>query len=175
MKFNAMATVQAAEKEYGLGKGEFYKLREGTNKIRLMSDGIPYQSIFKGQKNFKFVTWIYDYTDSQVKLYFVPMTIMRAIGSLQTTEGFEFDECPMPYDLIITAVGAGTKEAKYQVNGARANTPVPDTALQQMVEKKSVEEVVAKMREKDGATRSLLNTPTEQTQENTPLDEIPFA
>lgn len=179
MKFNASETIRSAEKEFGLGKGEFFKLKEGSNKIRLMSNGAPHQNVFNGRTNFKFVTWIFDYTDNLVKLYFMPMSIMRAIESLQLTEDYQFDECPMPYDLLITATGAGTKEVKYQVNAARNNTPVPETALTQFAEKKSVEDVVAKLKEKEGQSASETvqtqpSAPQEATESGVNLADIPF-
>jgi hypothetical protein len=35
--FNVNDTIKKAEAEYGLGKGEYFKVAEGANKIRLLS------------------------------------------------------------------------------------------------------------------------------------------
>ncbi len=116
--------MERAAEEYGLGKGQYFKVKEGANKIRLLSPCIPYRSEYKGQVNVKFPAWIIDRADGVIKLYFMPQTILNAIGGLQMSDDFGFVEVPMPYDLTIMAKNAGTKEVEYTVVGARNNTPL---------------------------------------------------
>jgi hypothetical protein len=115
MKYSFNDTIKQAEKDYGLGKGEYFKVQEGANKLKVLSACLPHQSEFKGTPTFKFVCWIIDRRDGKVKLYFMPTTIMNAIGSLQLSDDYAFDEVPMPYDITIMAKNAGTKEVDYTV------------------------------------------------------------
>ena len=144
-----MGTIKQAEKDFGLGSEDYFKVKEGANKIRFMTEAHPHQSFYKGNKTFKFVGWVFDYTDNKVKLYFCPRSIYEAIGSFQMTEDYVFDEMPMPYDISINAKNAGTKEVEYNVVAARTNTPVPDEALLQMLEKKPIPEVLSKLKENE--------------------------
>lgn len=88
MKFNAQETIKRAEEDFGLGKGQYFKVQEGPNKVRLLSPCIPYQSEYKGTVNVKFVCWVIDRKDNQIKLYFMPQTILNAIGGLQMSDDF---------------------------------------------------------------------------------------
>jgi hypothetical protein len=63
MSYNVNDTIKKAQEEYGLGKGEHFKAKDGDNKIRILSPLIPHQSEYKGQKSFKFVAWIIDRRD----------------------------------------------------------------------------------------------------------------
>jgi hypothetical protein len=152
MKFNANQTMERAAEEYGLGKGQYFKVKEGANKIRLLSPCIPYKSEYKGQVNVKFPAWIIDRADGVIKLYFMPQTILNAIGGLQMSDDFGFEEVPMPYDLTIMAKGAGTKEVEYTVVGARNNTPLTDAEQTDFNSKPSIDEVVQKLAEKQNAS-----------------------
>jgi hypothetical protein len=151
MKFNASDTMKRAEEDFGLGKGQYFKVKEGANKIRLLSTCVPYQSEFKGQTNVKFLCWIIDRVDeNKIKLYFMPTTILNAVGGLQMSDDFGFEDVPMPYDITIMAKGAGTKEVEYTVVGARQNTPLTGAEQQAFDEKPSIEEVIEKLKEKQG-------------------------
>lgn len=159
MKFNVQDTIKRAEQEYGLGKGQYFKAQEGANKIRLLSPAIFYQSTYNGNPTSRFVAWILDRRDGQVKLYFMPMTIMNAIGGLQMSDDFGFDEVPMPYDVTIMAKGAGTKEVEYTVVGARQNTPLTPEELKEFQEKPSIDEVIKKLKEKQPSDGALQEQP----------------
>ena len=148
-RFDFAMARKATEKQYGLESGAYLKIKEGANKIRLLSAPIGHMSTFKGKSNFKYVAWVYDYAEQKVRLYFMPATIYKAIEALQTSEGYEFDELPMPYDITVNADGAGTKEVKYQITAARQNTDLPDECKAQLVNKESIEEVIKKLQEKE--------------------------
>jgi len=167
MKFNVQDTIKRAEEEYGLGKGQYFKVKEGANKLRLLSPAIGFASTYNGKPTFRFVAWIIDRADNQIKLYFMPQTILNAIGGLQMSDDFGFDEVPMPYDITIVAKGAGTKEVEYTVVGARNNTPLTEEEQGEFNNKPSVDEVVEKLREKQSAELSV-NQDGPQTQQNAP-------
>jgi hypothetical protein len=166
-KFNANETMKRAEEDFGLGKGQYFKVKEGANKIRLLSPCIPYQSEFKGQTNVKFLCWIIDRVDeNKIKLYFMPTTILNAIGGLQMSDDFGFEDVPMPYDITIMAKGAGTKEVEYTVVGARQNTPLTGAELQAFEEKPTIEEVIEKLKEKQSGEPTI-----QQEQHQTSQDQ----
>jgi hypothetical protein len=154
MKFNASDTMKRAEEDFGLGKGQYFKVKEGANKIRLLSPCVPHQSEFKGQTNVKFLCWIIDRVDGQIKLYFMPTTILNAIGGLQMSDDFGFEDVPMPYDITIMAKGAGTKEVEYTVVGARQNTPLTEQEQGEFNNKPSIEEVIEKLKEKQSGEQA---------------------
>jgi hypothetical protein len=152
MKFNANDTMKRAEEEYGMGKDQYFKPKEGANKIRLLSPAVPYKSEYKGQIRVQFLAWIIDREDGQIKLYFMPQTILNAIGGLQMSDDFGFEEVPMPYDITIMAKNAGTKEVEYTVVGARSNTPLTPEEQNEYDSKPTIDEVVQKLAEKQNAS-----------------------
>ena len=150
--FNANETVKRAEEDYGLGKGQYFKVQEGANKIRLLSPCIPHQSTYQGQTNVKFLCWIIDRKDeNKIKLYFMPTTILNGIGGLQMSDDFGFDEVPMPYDITIMAKGAGTKEVEYNVIPSPKIEPLTSGELAELKAKPSIEEVIEKLKDKQSS------------------------
>jgi hypothetical protein len=147
MRYDFNATIKQAEKDYGLGKGEYFKVQEGDNKIRILSPCIPHQSEFKGTTTFRFVAWIIDRRDGKVKLYFMPTTIMNAIGSLQLDSDYAFDEVPMPYDINVRAKNAGVKEVEYTVIPSPNRTLLTEAEQIDFNSKPSIDEVVQKLAE----------------------------
>jgi hypothetical protein len=155
---NFGADVAAAEKEFNIGKGsDKFKFKEGENRVRVLSASFPLQSTFTSvdgevSTNVKFVTWLWDFSESALKLAFLPITIVRAIAALQAKPDYAFTEVPMPYDLLIDAKNAGKKEVEYTVTAARTNSDVPAEALTALAEEKSVEEVVKLIQQKQTQT-----------------------
>lgn len=140
--------IQKAEKEYGLGKGEYFKVQEGANKIRVLSELIFNESEYKGNPTYRFVCWVLDRKDAVIKPYFMPVSIARALGSMQEDPEYAFKDFPMPYDITINAKGAGTKEVDYQVVAARQNSPLTDMEQTALKERMPITEFVAKLNEK---------------------------
>ncbi len=167
-KFSFKSAYQKAEKDYGLGKGEYFKAAEGDNPIRLMSEAVGYESEYQGKKNFKFVCWIIDRKDGKVKLYFMPVTVFKGIESLQENPEYHFSEVPMEYDIIINAKNAGTIDVAYTVFGARTNTPLTADELKAFKEKPTVGEVIEKLNNPQGQPS---NDPVSQLQ-NEALDSL---
>src|SRR5215216_3509131 len=145
-KFNFGEAMEKAEKDFGLG-GDYFKVKDGDNRIRLLTPFVPHQSEFKGQVNVKFVAYIWDYRDNKVKPYFMPRTIVDEIAALQNNPEYTFDELPMPYDITINAKGAGTKEVKYSVMAARANTPLTAEQKKVLEEKGTIDEYIQALEE----------------------------
>lgn len=142
------AALKKAEEDGLVGGGDYLKFKEGDNKFRLMSECLPHADDFKGQRNFKWLCYVWDKRDSKVKPLFMPHTIYKQIVALQTNEDYAFSDVPMPYELNVFAAGAGTKEVKYTLIPARSNTPVSREAMEQLHAAKPLAELQAKLREK---------------------------
>jgi hypothetical protein len=133
-------------KEYGLGSGEKFKVKEGKNAIRILSEPRMVQSNFQGQINTKFVAWVLDRADGKIKLYYMPKTILEAVSAYEDDEQFGFPGLPMPYDITINAKNAGTKEVAYTVMPGKA-VALTVAELEEFKSKKPIDEVVQRLME----------------------------
>lgn len=148
--FSFSSAREKAEKEYGLGKGEYLKLKEGDNRIRLLSECIGHESTYNGRKNFKWVCWVLDRVDGVVKPFFMPHSIYKTIEAYQLNPEYTFESVPMPYDITIHAKGAGTKDVDYTVTPARQNTPLTEQETADFQARTPIEEFVQKLKDKAG-------------------------
>ena len=152
---NFGADLQAAEKEFNIGKGsDKFTFKEGENRIRILSPSIALQNTYKGETRVKFVTQVWDYSENAFRLAFLPITIVRSIAALQAKPDYAFTEVPMPYDLLIDAKNAGTIDVEYSVTAARANSDVPQEALDALAKEKPIEEIVSLIQSKQTQTPS---------------------
>jgi hypothetical protein len=150
MKFDFNANREQAEKEYNLGKGQSFKPKEGANKLRLVSPCLAHPGEFKGTPTFKWLCQILDYTDGQVKPYFMPDVVYKAIMDLQLDPDYSFDEVPMPYSINIQTKNAGKKEVVYTVIPSPKRIPLTAEELRAIEAAPSVEELQAKIKGSDG-------------------------
>lgn len=130
------------------GKSESFKVKEGTNKIRVCSDFVFHESSFKGTKSKKFVCWVIDRADQKVKPYFAPYTIVKALSKYQEDEDYRWEDFPMTRDLIIDAKDAGTKEVDYQCHLSLKETPLTAVEKADLETKGSIEDFIEKIKEK---------------------------
>lgn len=160
--FSVNDTIKKAEQEYGFGKGEYFKVQEGSNKIRVLSPFVGYESEFKGNKNFKFVCWVLDRKDNVIKPYFMPVSIANMIGDLQLSDEYSFSEVPMPYDITIKATNAGTKEVTYTVIPSPTRIDITSEEHAEFSKKMSIDEFVEKLKEKAGGNAPQLSESQKQ-------------
>src|SRR6185436_8339968 len=156
-------TRKQAEADGLLGGSGTFKAKEGDNRVRLMSECLPYQNDYKGEKSFKWLCYVLDRRDGGIKAYFMPHTVYKAIEALQANPDYAFAEVPMPYDLTIRAVKAGTKDVEYSVIPARKELPLTDDEEQAYHKVKHISEVKAALREKQAG-----NTPQTSGQPEPP-------
>lgn len=154
MKVNFTAARERAEKEGVLAKGDYLKLQEGPNKIRLVSECLEHPGEYQGKPTFKWLCYVLDRKDGKIKPFFMAHTIYKLIEALQQDSDYTFDEVPMPYDMTINAKGAGTKEVDYSVLPARL--PVPLTAAERalLAGIQPIRDLQAALREKQPANDS---------------------
>jgi hypothetical protein len=141
--------MKEAEKAGLLSSGDYFKIKEGANRFRLMSECLAHPGTFNGRNNFKWLCYVLDRTDGKVKPMFMPHTIYKVIVGLQQNPDYEFFDVPLPYDLTINAAGAGTKEVKYTVLPARKNTDVTPDELAALKAMKPLDELQKALKEKN--------------------------
>jgi hypothetical protein len=73
--FNLSTNREQAEKQYNLGRGEYFKPKDGANKVRLVSACLAHPGEYMGKPSFKWLCQVLDLTDSKVKPYFMPDTV----------------------------------------------------------------------------------------------------
>lgn len=145
---NFGAAREAAEASGALGTGGFFKVKEGSNRIRLVSNCIPHTDSFKGRKNFKWLCYVIDRTNGAVRPYFMPHTIYKMVEALQGDPDYTFDSVPMPYDVTINAKGAGSKEVEYSLLPAKNNVPLTPAEEADVEAQDSLEALQKKIYEK---------------------------
>lgn len=133
-----------------LGGGNYLKLQEGENRLRLVSECLEHPGEYNGRPTFKWLCYVIDRKDGKIKPFFMPDTIYKQIMGYQLNPEYTFDEVPMPYDITITAIGAGTKEVDYSTQAARTNTPLTAAELALLRGTQPIRELQVALREEDG-------------------------
>ena len=171
-RFNFSAAREEAEDKYNLGKGQYFKVKEGANKIRLVSECLAHPGEFQGKPTFKWLCQVIDRRDNKVKPYFMPDKIYKAICNLQLDPEYAFEEVPMPYDINIQAVNAGKMDVVYSVIPARQSIALTGAELEAIKEAPSVQDLQAKVRENDEKNQ---NNPAQIVNDNLPNPaDVPF-
>lgn len=151
-KTDFAATRKQAESDGLLGGGGFYKLKEGDNRFRLLSECLPHTSYFGETKNFKWLCYVIDRRDGAVKPFFMAHKIYKVIEALQTNPDYAFEDVPMPYDLTVNAVQAGTINVVYTVLPSPKHTPVTAVEYQDLAKQKPLAELKQALKDKQAKT-----------------------
>ena len=139
--------------------GDWFKFKEGDNKLRIICEpaklqkkfirGIAYPNCgFEHETTIKFLTYVYDYSDNKIKLFKLSYGVMNQIVDFMIDPEYAFEQFPMPYDITVKATNAGTKEVKYTIIPARANSEMPTDVAEEIAKKKTPSEIIALMQEK---------------------------
>lgn len=142
-KVDLSAARKRAEETGVLGGGNIFKVKEGDNRMRLVSECLEHPGVYNGKPTFKWFRLILDRVDGMVKRYFMPNAVFEQIEALQLNPDYKFEEVPMPYDFTVNAKGAGKKEKEvvYTVVSARANTPLMQAELAAIAEADNVRDI----------------------------------
>lgn len=146
-----------SNKEHHASNGtEWFKFVEGDNVIRILTEPVIFFEKYKVgicytdcgyQGTAKYLAWVLDRADGKVKLMKIPYGIAETIGAYEADADYTFSGFPMPYDIKISAKGAGTKEVAYTVLPKPAKA-LDNAVLEDLKSKHSVEEIIVKMKEK---------------------------
>lgn len=100
----------------------------------------------------KLITYVIDREDSRVKLAELPLSIRYSLQDLQNTEGFDFADFPMPYDVqVMSDPDNKDPKAKYRTTGIPKMvplTPEEQSELDEVLKKITPEEYVEKRKAK---------------------------
>lgn len=149
-RYDFATARKSAEKEGAIPGGDTFKFKEGKNVIRLLSVCLPHPGMYKGTKTFKWLCYVLDREQGDVKVFFMPHTVYKAIESLQQTDDYAFEDVPMPYDITVNAKGAGTKEVEYTVIPARTSKALTAAEETMLAAKKPIDELQEILRAKAG-------------------------
>lgn len=151
---------EEARKEGHAEGGAFFKFQEGDNRFRILTKPVM---VFKAGKDLgyaicytgcgytgrpRFICYVLDRKDERVKLAEFPATVGNTIAGYETDEDYAFTSFPMPYDIKVSAAGAGTKDVEYTITPGRANTEVSEHALAELSKKETVASLIEKDKEK---------------------------
>lgn len=181
-------------KDYGLGGGGFWNPQPGENKIRILTTGeaIGKHYIKDEKKSYvcigkdddckyckeglkssvKFLFWVLDREDGEVKIGEVGYKIFQALGELSADKDWGFDSIP-DYDITIKRTGEKL-ETEYFV------TPTPNRDKLTEEEQKKVDgtvkdlrEIISKMKEKVGGSASVIDV-EDDVKDEPNIDDIDF-
>ena len=170
------ADHEKTAKEHKIGGRNFWSPEPGDNKIRVLSgyeaygnhwvvkDNRSYVCLGKengcvyckdeaekdcktSKRSVKFLMWILDRVDAEVKIAQVGYSIIKQLGTLATSEDWAFDDIP-PYDVVIKKTGEKLK-TEYTVTPTKAEKPLVKEE-QEKVDREMTDllEVIEKMKAK---------------------------
>lgn len=147
-----------------VGGGEYFKVQNGNNIIRVLTEGVYHESEFKakdGKVNItkKFVMFIIDRKTGKVLPYFAPYAIYKAIANLEEDPFYKFQGMPMPYDVNIKVENAGTLNVEYNVQASPNRTDLTSEEIAAAREKGSIADYVKGLKEQDGTPAPASNFP----------------
>jgi hypothetical protein len=147
------------------GRLSYFKFKEGDNVIRIVAeprivtsrynfgicyDGAPYclkENLKEGETlSRKFKTYIINRLTGNFEIADLPYTIAEGIMGLKKKTDYGFATFPMPYDITISARGAGTKEVSYQIVPARNNTSLTTAEQETLNGLDTISEVIEGMK-----------------------------
>lgn len=133
--------------------GSYMKLKQGENKIRIVSEAEVYGKHYINKKGIvclgkeecphcmdgdkpkpAWLFWVIDRTDGAIKLLEVGYSVVAKIKTLAQSEDYHFETMP-DFDLTITKTGESL-ETEYDVIPARKNSPLTDEEKEQIDELK---------------------------------------
>src|ERR1035441_6368936 len=107
-----LENLKKLEESGTVGGSDYFKVANGNNIIRVLSEGVYHESTYTDKKTGKvsitkkFVMFVIDRKDTsddhktgKVKPYFAPYTVYKDIASLEEDPFYAFQGMPMPYDV----------------------------------------------------------------------------
>lgn len=151
-----LENLKKLEEAGKVGGGEYFKVQNGNNIVRVITEGIYHESEYKDKSGKvtttkKFVMFIIDRKDNKVKPYFAPYAIYKAIASLEEDPFYKFQGMPMPYDVNIKVQNAGTLNVEYNVQASPNRTDLTPDEIAAAREKGSIFDYVNSLKEEQPA------------------------
>jgi len=146
---------------------DFYKMKVGANKMRILTQFERVNSLFQGEfPNSKYVgkvadtyvpkagekvnlqgwAWIIDRETGELKIGQFGKAILTQITALKNNPEYAFESFPMPYDIVINNTGEGAN--RYSITPARQNTDITAEEMEALNKKKTVADIILAMENK---------------------------
>ena len=191
---------EQTKKEYKIG-GDIWKPKNGDNRVRLLSGYEVYGFHWIGDKQTgtggicigkdngckfcgkgdkpkaKFLIWILDRTDSEVKVAQVGYTVVQQIGEYQENPEWAFEETP-GYDINIKRTGQSI-ETKYTVQPSPNKVALTEEEQALVIDTiKPLKGIISRMKEKAGGKPDIIQVEEpEAAQADTNeirVEDVPF-
>lgn len=181
-----------SEMEKKSSASDFYKIKEGNNVMRILTDFVKVETInTKGKYGgivsetnqpdeddtvqMKGWAWaIVRGSPDELKIVQFGKTILSQLVAYRKDPEYAYDAMPCPYDVNIKAIGAGTKEVEYTVIPARQNTDVTEKEIEMLNKKKTIKDIVALIVEKQDEKQEAPKVATPYQEEDIDPSKIPF-
>lgn len=112
----------------------------------------------------------------ELKIVQLSKTVLHQIYSLKKDEEYSFDKYPMPYDITINAVGAGTTSVQYSTVPSARRVDVTPEEMAKLNKKKTIPDIITAIIDKQEGRGAQLASregmPVADEQINP--DDIPF-
>ena len=102
----------------------FMALKQGENKVRVISEFETFQSEYNGKLKDRFMGYVIDRADGEIKPLTIGSSIFKALGELSVSSEYGFADLP-PYDVLIKKTGEGL-DTEYSIMAARQNTEITE-------------------------------------------------
>jgi hypothetical protein len=155
------------ENESSDNGSDFYEMKVGQNKMRILTQFERVNSLFQGEfPNSKYVgkvadtyvpkagetvtlqgwAWIIDRETGELKIGQFGKAILTQITALKNNPEYAFETMPMPYDITINNTGEGAN--RYSITPARQNTDITEVEMTALNKKKSIADILLAMENK---------------------------
>jgi len=185
-------------KQYKIGQGGFWRPEPGDNKIRVLTPYEAYGSHWVQEENrshtcigldngckyckagnkprAKFLFWILDRKDGEVKLAETGYSVVKQLGEFAKSEDWKFDGSP-DYDITIKKTGErlDTEYAVIPSPNKGKLTKTEQDAFNKDI--KPIEDIIEKLKEKEGKQSDVIDVDKEGKEEDdgeVDVSGIPF-
>ena len=169
-KFDAIVKEmeEASEQE-----SDFFKFPTGDTRLRILTDFEQTYSLYEGEyPKAKYVKMLDHYVKPKdgfsvkssawawaiirdkpdfLKIVQLPYSLVKALGDLKSDPEWEFEDFPMEYDITVGNTGEGG--ARYSLRGSPKKEPIPAEVFKELEGKKSCQEIVNAILEKQGGKK----------------------
>lgn len=113
-----------------------------------LDDGCPGCKTGRLSPSIKYLFWVIDRKDNQIKLAKLTYGVVKSLQTLASDMDWSFDSFPMPYDLNVKYDKSAAPAKKYTVVGSPRRLDVTEAELKEFQGQTPVEEIVQRIKDK---------------------------
>lgn len=107
----------------------------------------------KNNPSAKKIAYLWDYDLDKIVMAFISKGVINELQTLSETEDYNYNELPMPYDVIIKYDDKAAPKDMYKVIPGRANKEVPQGTMDELGKKKPLDQIVESIRAKNSIAK----------------------